>query len=521
MEEPSSAKSTWSTDAGELFILLCSFLLTSASIVLVVLVFYTQATENDWHPIPTETLSILQRAISALSVTITSAVIVVAGRRYVLFKLSRGGLRSRRVAVYSNPSIGNLATHLVSHGAEFPLLGLLAIWGLALATSLTVGNSWEMGAISTDWGISVPFGPFDPATPGSSWFVSGSEQLAFVMSSVCFGVGGTVGLVNISSTGIPTDQPTGIIYYPPLPNSMRNTGFSFSTTLNGFNISMEQLSSVPSAAQNLTCLPSASGTPLELWFDGSDSQTLSIIATSPSDLNSLFRFNAAAIVMGGTLFSTGNYTEFALNGTSWPNVMTTDSQWAQDITSLICNTTSPSVGTCKGSFSDFASLLNTNFESIDGDAPYTHWSTMLNMALGAYSSAMYPSIGARALGVPVEQYGVAFTAQYGIYVLFINIIVSLIMLYIVVRLRLASHFGADFMNATRLLLDPLKKPELFNASLKTTVDALEDPYMLIREDNEFVLESRGRRGNGSERLSCRTSSIKSSSDSDSTTVVGM
>lgn len=485
-----SPRSKFQADVADLFILLCSFLLTTASIVFVVLVLLTQGTpNNDWTPIPREPLSILQRAISSLSVTITSAVIVVAGKRYVLFKLVREGLRSRRVAVYSNPSIANLACYLVLHGAELPLLSLSAVWGWALVTSLTVNDSWAMGSSPFPTNIGVPFGPFNLATPGSSWAVSASEQLRFVISSVCLGVPGAVGLINVTSNTVATDYPTGIVYYPPLPYTRQDIGFSFSTTLNGFNISTEPLSSVPSSAQNLTCSPSALGTPLNLWFDGSDNQTLSIIATSPSDFSSVFRFNASAVMLGGTLSSNGSYIEFALNGTSWPNVMQADSQWAQDITSLICNATFSPIGSCQrdSSFSDFASLLNTNFESLDGDAPYTHWSTILNMALGAYSSAMYPQIGVLLQDIPSVSYGAQLTSQYGIYILMINIVVSLIMLVVVVRLRLGSPLGADFINSTRLLMDPLKKPELFNASLHTTVEARADPYMLVREDSEFVL----------------------------------
>ncbi|KAF8443068.1 hypothetical protein L210DRAFT_3643950 [Boletus edulis BED1] len=502
-------KSTWSADAAELFVLLCSFLLATTSIVLVALVFYTQTVASSSYPIPRKTLSNLQRVISALSVTITSAVIMVVGKRYVFFKLARGGLRSTRVAVYSNPSIGNLASYLISRGVEFPLVCLSAVWGLALATSLTVNDSWEEGPLTSLVDIPIPFGPFDPATPGSSWIIPAAEQLNFAMSSLCLGVPGTVGLINITSTNVATDNSMGVVYYPPLPSSTPNTGFSFSTTLNGFNITMEPLSSVPSTAQNLTCAPSVIDTPLMLWSDGSNSQTLSIIATSPSDSSSIFRFNATAIIMSGTLFSTGDYTEFALNGTSWPNVMPNNSQWAQDITTLICNTTFPPIGDCSGSsFSDFASLLNTDFESIDGDDPYSHWSTVLNMAIGAYSSAMYPYIGERVF-VPITYEGINFTAQYGIYILIFHIVVSLVMLIVVVKLRMASHLGADFINSTRLLLDPLKKPELFNASLRTTVDALEDPYMLVRED-AFVLrvaerESTRERGKWSSTFSLRKS----------------
>lgn len=116
------------------------FLLTidTASIVLVVLIFYVQAT-FEWDPVSSGALSILRRAISTLSVTITSAVIVVAGKRYVLFKLAR--VRSRRVAVYSYTSIGNLAHYLASHGSELPLS---AVWALGLATGLTVNDAWAM-----------------------------------------------------------------------------------------------------------------------------------------------------------------------------------------------------------------------------------------------------------------------------------------------------------------------------------------------------------------------------------------
>ena len=259
MEKKSpSAKLTWTADVADLLVLLCSFLLTAASIVLVVLVFNTQATANNSNSIPGETLSILQRVISSLSVAITSAVIMVAGKRYVLFKLARGGLRSRKVAVYSNPSIGNLTSYLALRGAEFRLLGLSAVWMLALVTALTVNDSWEVVSFSSETDISVPLGPLD---------------------------------------------------------------------------------------------------------------------------------------LGG-------------------------------------------------------------------------------------------------LGISVVQSGTQFIAQYGIYVLIFNIIVSLVMLIVVVKLRLASHLGPDFIDSTRLLLNPLKKPELFNASLKTTVDALADPYMSVRGGSEFLLAQR-------------------------------
>ena len=286
----------------------------------------------------------------------------------------------------------------------------------------------------------------------------------------------------------------GIVYFPPLPFSRPNIGFSFSTTMNGFNISMEHLSSIPSTAQSLTCANSTiNPVPLELYFGGSDNQTLSIVASRSLDDNpNIIRFNATAIIMGGTLSSTGNYTVFALNGTSWPNVMPVANQWAQDITSLICNTTFPPVGSCSRSatsLSDFADEVNADLLSYSKDDENmicARWSTILNVVIGAYSYAMYPGIGGVPQDVPVVMYSARFTSRYGIYIVILHIVVSLAMLVVVVRLRLASRLGADFIDPTRLLLDPLRRLELFNVALSTTVDALGDPYMLVR-DGEFLV----------------------------------
>ena len=446
------------------------------------------------HDVPPEILSILQRIISSLSVTITSEVIMVAGKRYVLFKLGRGGLRSRRVAVYSSPSIGNLASYMMLHCAELPLLCLSAVWGLALATSLTVNGSWVMGPGSGSKNITVPSGPFDPATPGSSWIVSASEQLAFVVSSVCFRVADSVGLINITSANITTDYPMGVIYYPPLREWVQNIGFSFSTTMNGFNISMERLPSIPSTARNLTCTNSTflGFDPPDLYFGGSDNQTLSIIVSQFANVNAnIIRFNATSVTMGGMLSSTGTYTEFALNGTSWPNVMPIDNQWAQDITNLICNTSFSSPGACPPSLFVFADFLNLiPLPTDNGNEIYALWSTILNVVLGAYSSAVYSHSESVTQVVLIVEYDVRFTLRYGIYIVTLYAVVSLAMLVVVVRLRLASPLCADFIHSTRLLLDPLRKPELFNASLSMTVDALDDPYMLVREGEFLVAEEK-------------------------------
>lgn len=490
-----AVKSGWSADAADLLVLLSSFLLTTASIALVAVIFHIQTT-SEQDPLPSETLSILQRAISALSITATSAVIMVVGKRYTLFKLTRGGIRTRRVAVYSRPSIAIIVHHLVCHGLELPLLSFSAVWVLGLVTGLTVNDAWAMVPAVRLMHVAVPFGPFDaPVAPGSL-LVPAFGQLNYVMGSVCSGVAGTVGLVDIiGGAQLASGGPTSVLFYPPLPFSSSNTEFSLSVPLNGFNISMESLFSIPPTAQNLTCVNStASGFSTgQLWYEGDDNQTLSIIATLPNS-QSLYRFNASAIILGGTLQSTDNAIEFVPNRTTWPNVMSSD-RWAQDIASLVCNATCPIAGGCVGGSSllDFVIMFSADYSAFDTDpsmAAGMYWSTALSMAMGAYSAAALPpnNTSPELVASITFNDSLQFTPSFGVYVLIANIVVSAIMLVVAVRLRMASRLGGDFINATRLLLDPLKNPELFNASLDAAIDALANPYMLVREDSEFLLE---------------------------------
>ena len=89
--------------------------------------------------------------------------------------------------------------------------------------------------------------------------------------------------------------PTGVFFYPPLTSYILNSDLFLFTPLNGFNVSVEPLSSIPPTAQNLTCVSSSgfSFSTGKLWYEGGDNQTLSIIATL--DSQSLYRFNATAI----------------------------------------------------------------------------------------------------------------------------------------------------------------------------------------------------------------------------------
>lgn len=208
------------------------------------------------------------------------------------------------------------------------------------------------------------------------------------MSSWCFG---PLGFINVTGGIIATDpsRQMGIIYYPPLPSMNQTYGVAFSTAtlMISINISGRPLSSIFPTALNISTCIQSSFTSSELWCDGSDNQTLSIIVIDKFEFNSTFRINAAAILMGGTLSSTyDGGIEFALNGTLWPNVMSTGNRWAEDIISMISNVTLlPFLASCSmgSSLSDFANLINGD------DSPYSRWSTMLGMAMGAYSSAMF------------------------------------------------------------------------------------------------------------------------------------
>ena len=421
---------------------------------------------------------------------------MVAGKRYLFFKLTRGGIRSRRVAIYASPSIGNIARYMMHHGFELPVLTLLAVWALGLTTGLTVDDVWTMTPTVFATTLQIPMGPFDDlAVPPDSLLLPAFAQLSYVMGSVCTGMVDSVGLIKIGGDlQLISGGPMGIIYYPPLPGFIPNSGFSLSTSLNGFNISMEPLPSIPPTAQNLTCISSA-GLGFEtgrLWYEGGDNQTLSIIVNAPGQ-SQLYRFNASATIFDGTLQSTGNATEFVPNGITRPKVMP-DNQWALDIASLVCNATQPLTGNCfltQPSLINFSYQLNVASYPFVSDLPTVmgiYWSTALGMAMGAYSSAQWSLPMANVQIAAVTSYSdLLFTVQYGAYVLIANIVVSVIMLVLVVKLRMASRLGADFINATRLLLDPLRNPELFHTPLDDTVDALGNPYMSVSENNEFLL----------------------------------
>lgn len=250
---------------------------------------------------------------------------------------------------------------------------------------------------------------------------------------------------------------------------IQNTGFSFSTTMNGFNVSMEQLSSFPSTARNLTCVRNTSSA-IELWFDGSDDQTL---------------HRRCQLILPQSVLSVQCYCDNHRRDT----VLLWQLQSLHDANRQ-------SVGPryhrlpIRWPLRRFVvlGLRKSTEHRLPWNGQYRLSSTALSMALAACSSAMSQNLGGRAFDIPITVYNVLFTSRYEIYILILHIVVSIIMLIIVASLRLASRLRPDFINSTRLLLDPLKKPELFNAPLRTTVDTLAEPVHAGRAE----IDNRGR-----------------------------
>ncbi|KIJ60154.1 hypothetical protein HYDPIDRAFT_43552 [Hydnomerulius pinastri MD-312] len=486
--------SSWANDGADTFILLSSLLLTLASIALVVLIFVGHALEWDYIP---EGMQVLQRAISALSLSVTSALVVLFGKRYVFSKLSTDGIRSQRIALYSNATIGSLIGAFLRFRVELLSIALLAVWALGLATGITVNNSVRLAPLESDLYIGLPVGSLDPKDiigDSTSLVGQASARLDYVVSSLVSGVDGVVGLVNVTGAKTTTGDPMGSIYYPPLPAFTIFGEFVTPGILNSFQISVDQPTSVPSTAQKYNCTQAYGVTGPDIWMANANTQSFTIIIGNTATPETFYQFTATAIVMGGTISAHREYTEFALNGTTWSLTMS-DNQWASQIMDMICNTVTPNAGDYGGtSLLDFAYWLNERdmYDTNSGEvSDEMLWTSVLGAAVGAYSAAKWPEAAMNYNVVTQAAFYsyMRLTPYYGVYVLIIDIVASIAMLFVAWRLRKASDLRSDFMNPTRLLLDPLTKPGLFNAPLQTTVNAVGDPYLLVTQNKELLIKS--------------------------------
>ncbi|KAF9218927.1 hypothetical protein BS17DRAFT_790370 [Gyrodon lividus] len=486
--------SGWANDGRDALILLSSLLLILASIALLVLIFVFHALEFGHVP---EGVQALQRAISALSLTITSAVVMLIGKRYMFSKLSSTGIRSHRIALYSNATIGNITGQFLRFRFESLSLGLLLAWIMALATGVTVNNAVRLAPFEGGLYLGLPVGSLDPTNlfgDNTSLVGPASAMVDYVVSSLVSGVDGVVGLINITSAQTTGGEPMGSIYYPPLPDFALYGTFQTPAVLNAFQIAVDQPASVPSTAQKLNCTAAYGNSSPDLWFSGADTQSFSIIIGMNSTQKAFYyQFTSTAIVMGGTLSAQRQYTDFALNGTTWSLTMS-DTQWASQIVDVICSTVTPSAGDYGGtSLLDFAYWINerdmyqTNYGNLSTEMA---WTTVLGTVVGAYSASKFPMAPLDyVVDIHVTNYNdMRLTPYYGVYVLIVNTVILIILLFAAWRLNKGSDLGTDFMDPTRLLLDSLTKPELFKASLETTVAALGDPYVVVTEENQLLVK---------------------------------
>ncbi|KAL4064791.1 hypothetical protein V8B97DRAFT_1294656 [Scleroderma yunnanense] len=484
-------RTTPTKDAADTFIVLSSLLLTVVSIALAVLVFVGQALK--WDHIP-GILQVLQRVISALALSVTSSVVVLVGKRYVFAQLSEKGIKSQRIAVYVNSSISNLLGHFMRGRLEGFSLALFAFWLLGLATGLTANNTARLAPLQTILDIGLPVGSLDPkdiSGQNTSLVAHASAELDFVVSSLTSGVDGIVGLINV--TGAETQQGVraGSIYYPPLPDNTLFSQFDTTAFLNGFQVSIDSVNPLPSSAQMLNCYSAYTNLGPTFYFVSGDTQKFAFIYTLNN--STYYQVTSTAVVMGGRLTSDSAYTEFALDG-STSSLTMSDSQWASQIMEVICSTVTSSGGFYSGtSLVDFAyfinqrDMYNTNSGSVSEEMI---WTTVLGLVVGAYSATKWPLAPmdyqlTTAVSLPNNPH---LAPYYGVYVLIAYIIASLIMLLLAWRLGTASGLHTDFLNPTRLLLDPLRRPDLFDASLQQTIRALGDPYIQVTRDSQLVFK---------------------------------
>ena len=478
-------------DAADTFILLSSLVLTVVSIALVVLVFVGQALQ--WNHIP-ETLRILQRIISALTLSVTSSVVVLVGKRYVAAQLSTQGIKSQRIAVYANSSISNLLGHFVRGRFEGLSLALLAFWLLGLATGLTANNTARLQPLQTLQFLGLPTGSLDPKDilgESASLVAQASAELGFVVSSLASGVDGIVGLVNVTGAKTLQGNRAGSIYYPPLPDSPLFGEFDTPAFFNGLQVSIDNVSSVPSSAQVLNCSTAYLNLGPTFYFVGGDTQKFAFIYTK--DNSTYFQVTSTAVVLSGTLTSNSVHTEFALDG-STSSLTMSDSQWASQIMQVICSTVTPSDGFYSGtSLVDFAyfinqrDMYNTNSGTVSKEMI---WTTVLGLAVGAFSTTKWPIAATdyqltTTVSLPNDPH---LASHYGVYVLIVYILASLVMLLLARRLGTATDLHTDFLNPTRLLLDPLRRADLFNAPLQQTIRTLGNPYVQVTKDSQLIFK---------------------------------
>ncbi|KAG8870344.1 hypothetical protein FRC20_011993 [Serendipita sp. 405] len=446
------------------------------AVSMIVLVLILIGYLDQWESIPSA-VTYLQTGIAGLMLPVLSNALRLLGQRYVYAKLCGKGLPSRRIAIYSDCSVGNLASTLFTDRTEPLVTILLLVWLLGLATSFTVRDSAKM----------APF--LAPIT---------SATISSLASAIANRIEGTLGYINV------TNAYVGSVYYPPLlPRATSAIGsFDAPARLNGLRVSLTSLESRPSSATYLECTQLAAGV-ASLW-PGAGSPSIYLVEATTNVLSFAYpvsgkwtQVDSAAVILGGRLsvqtFAPRPYAQFRANGTTWPLNMR-DTKWATELMDVLCNTTVVETPYSGGPILRLAlginqrDTLNLNPWATSNEML---WSTTMGTIMGAYSINKFNN-PARSpfIYVDMDTERQALVPTYATCVLLASSLISLALLFAVCRLFNASPLDRDFMDPTRLLLSPLEERQLFNAPLDETMRQMNDPHVRVTRSQLLITRTK-------------------------------
>ncbi|KAG8798692.1 hypothetical protein FRC17_007351, partial [Serendipita sp. 399] len=476
---------------GDLLVLLALLGLVGVSVATIALIFVYEKRQLQYFPTP---LTNLQTVIGTATVPVATAVLRLLARRYVYVRLTTNGLRSRRVANLSNWSIAEFLGQIAS--LRFEPLGFLLFLAYLLATAtglVTVRFSAMMSPlISRDSSFSLLMnsGSLDPAGViyPESLVLSTSATISSVASAISSSTDGLLSYINV------TNAYAGSVYYPPI---VFTGTYVVDATLNGLKVNVTSPKTLPPNGVNLTCAP-------EYQYKGkfyslqNTTNLLSFIYIPETGIERLIQVDSTPVLLKGRFsmqrLDDPKYTYFKADGTSTPMQMDNNA-WARLLMEVVCS--SVLVHTTYSPDNMLQSLgegLNQRdmYEHWGGFVPDERiWSSVMGTVVGAYSMSMFGN--GIAAELPNVRTDIAvdwkvLTRGYGIYVLMVNTAVSIFVLVVVWRLLRASALDRDFLDSTRLLLNPLEDTHLFNATLDDTISKLDDPYLQIVSSRQILVK---------------------------------
>jgi hypothetical protein len=495
-------------DYTDTFIFCGSVLFTLASVALIILVFIGQGLGRSHVP---QAILELQRVIGATSLTISSAVMVLVGKRYLFTKLSDGnGIHSQRIVLYNNASITSLLGGIVQFRFEVLSLALLVVWGLGFATGLSANYVVKFGPGMSTTLYRIPAGSLDARFNTTTLISQTSSFFDLILTAgqmdTPLGFLGELGVIDVVGGVTTAGKPMGRIIYPTVdPFDDFKPDYTASAVLNGFQIAVHNVSSEPDMD------PSCTLNQADIWFINADTQSFTLIIGWPMggytmdftptggyrtysvcseddtiscDPGYFTQYTATAVEMNGRLSRQANHTSFIGSRGNSPLTMSND-QWAMVMMDVICN-----ARLAGGDLSvlDFGVVVN----SIEDSTVATDelWTSVLGSIIGSYTVANKDPNGPLTAASTVQDPYSVLIPDYGVWVLISNTVISIIMLIMAWKFGKGSQLHPDFLNSTRILLDASGNGDfcLFNESLGSTMDALGDSCLQVIHNKDINLE---------------------------------